>query len=81
MLFLWHTVYTAERLALQCSRSSRTDLIAAILEETDEQDCHHNDDGDEDSCIDQSKPKRLYTTGRRALVKRKVVPESCTAVQ
>ena len=36
-------------------------LVAAIFEEADEQNGHDNDDGNEDSSVDQDKQK-LYTT-------------------
>ena len=50
-------------------------LVAAVLEQADQQDSHDHYDGDEDSSIDQSKTKRLNTTGGLALIKWKVVTE------
>ena len=53
----------------------RTDLVAAILEETDEQYRHDNNDCYEDSRIDQGKAKRLNATGGGTLIEGKVVAE------
>ena len=52
-----------------------SDLVAAVLEEADQQHCHDDNDGYEDSRVDQGKTKRLNTTGGSALVKGKVVAE------
>ena len=50
-------------------------LVAAILEEADQQNSHDHYDGNEDSGVDQGKAKRLNTTGGRALIKGEVVTE------
>ena len=51
-------------------------LVAAIFEETYKENSHDYDDGDEDSCVDQGKAKRLDTTGGGALVEWKIVAEN-----
>ena len=39
-----------------------THLVAAVLEETDQQNGHDNNDGNEDGRVDQGKTKCLNTT-------------------
>ena len=50
-------------------------LVAAILEEADQQNGHDHYDGDKDSSIDQGKTKCLNSTGGIILIKGKVVTE------
>ena len=62
-------------LAVGATNMQVTHLIAAILEETDQQNGHDNNDGNEDGRIDQGKTKRLNTARRGALIKRKIESE------